>query len=434
MELKIEYLSTSELTPYDKNTRKHEKLDIDNIARSIEKYGMNDAIGIWGKNNVIVEGHGRLMACKKLGIEEVPVVRLDHLTDEQRREYAIAHNATAELSAWDIDVLTEELEDLDLDDFDFDFGIEAEEPNEVFQDEVPEIDMEEVSKTKLGDLWQLGKHRLLCGSSTEQKDVDKLLDGQHSKLLFTSPPYSDMREYNGNKDLSVENISTFIDRYKSHADIQAVNLGIQRKKQEIVQYWNEYIEVAKQCGLKLLAWNVWDKMMCGSVGQQSAMVPIRHEWIFVFGEKPAKVNLTWAKKESSIYANGGKRKVRQADGSMKESTKGVTNKAYKKMESVLDIPEQTSLESVTKQVSECGKIRSEHPATFPVFLPCEYIVAFTHKDDIVIEPFCGSGTTLIACEQLDRVCYGMELDPKYCDVIIKRWENLTGERAVLIND
>ena len=433
MELKIEYLPIKALKPYEKNTRKHQKKDIDNIARSIEKFGMNDPIGIW-KDNIIVEGHGRLLACKQLGMTEVPCVRLDHLTDEQRREYAIAHNATAELSEWDLDILPDELDDLDLDDFDFDFGIEDEqEPDEVFQDEVPEIDTEDVAKTKLGDLWKLGKHRLLCGSSTEQKDVDKLLAGQHSKLLFTSPPYSDMREYNGNKDLSVENISTFIDRYKSYTDIQAVNLGIQRKKQEIVQYWNEYIDVAKQCGLKLLAWNVWDKMMCGSVGQQSAMVPIRHEWIFVFGEKPAKVNLTWAKKEQSIYANGGRRKVRQADGSMKESTKGVTNKAYKKMESVVDIPEQTSLESVTKQVSECGKIRSEHPATFPVFLPCEYIVAFTDKDDIVIEPFCGSGTTLIACEQLDRVCYGMELDPKYCDVIIKRWETLTGEKAVLIN-
>lgn len=432
MELKIEYLPIKALKPYEKNTRKHQKKDIDNIARSIEKFGMNDPIGIW-KDNIIVEGHGRLLACKQLGMNEVPCVRLDHLTDEQRREYAIAHNATAELSEWDFDILPDELAELDLSDFDFDFGIEAEEPNEVFQDEVPEIDMEEVSKTKLGDLWQLGKHRLLCGSSTEQKDVDKLLDGQHSKLLFTSPPYSDMREYNGNKDLSVENISTFIDRYKSYADIQTVNLGIQRKKQEIVQYWNEYIDVAKQCGLKLLAWNVWDKMKCGSIGQQSAMVPIRHEWIFVFGEKPAKVNLTWAKKESSIYKNGRRRKVRQADGSMKESTSGVTNKAYKKMESVVDIPEQTSLESVTKQASECGEITREHPATFPVFLPCEYIVAFTDKDDIVIEPFCGSGTTLIACEQLDRICYGMELEPKYCDVIIKRWETLTGEKAVLIN-
>ena len=435
MELKIEYIAVDDLKPYEKNNKKHEDFDIGEIAKSISKYEMIDPVGIWGKDNTIVEGHGRVLACKQLGIDKVPCIRLDHLTDEQRREYAIVHNKSQELALYDFDNLAGELADLDLSDFDFDFGIDTDtdEPNEVFQDEVPEIDTEEVSKTKLGDLWQLGKHRLLCGSSTEQKDVDKLLGEAHSRLLFTSPPYSDMREYNGNKDLSVENISTFIDRYKKYADIQAVNLGIQRKKHEIVQYWNEYIDVAKQCGLKLLAWNVWDKMMCGAVGQQSAMVPIRHEWIFVFGEKPAKVNLTWAKKESSIYANGGKRKVRQADGSMKESTKGVTNKAYKKMESVVDIPEQTSLESVTKQVSECGKIRSEHPATFPVFLPCEYIVAFTDKEDIVIEPFCGSGTTMIACEQLDRVCYGMELDPKYCDVIIKRWETLTGEKAVKLN-
>ena len=423
----------AEITPYANNAKKHSRQQINNVAESIKQYGFVQPIVI-DRNGVIVIGHCRALAAQKLGMAEVPCICVDDLTPEQVNALRLVDNKSNE-SDWDYDLLADELAELDLSGFDFDFGIEIEEePSEVFQDEVPEIGMQEVAKTKLGDLWQLGKHKLLCGSSTEQKDVDKLLDGQHSKLLFTSPPYSDMREYNGNKDLSVENISTFIDRYKSYADIQTVNLGIQRKKQEIVQYWNEYIEVAKQCGLKLLAWNVWDKMMCGSVGQQSAMVPIRHEWIFVFGEKPAKVNLTWAKKESSIYANGGRRKVRQADGSMKESSKGVTNKAYKKMESVVDIPEQTSLESVTKQVSECGKIRSEHPATFPVFLPCEYIVAFTDKEDIVIEPFCGSGTTLIACEQLDRVCYGMELDPKYCDVIIKRWENLTGEKAVLLND
>ena len=431
--MKIIRKQLAEITPYANNAKKHSRQQINNVAESIKQYGFVQPIVI-DRNGVIVIGHCRALAAQKLGMAEVPCVCVEDLTDEQVKALRIVDNKSNE-SEWDFDLLADELAELDLSGFDFDFGIEIEEePSEVFQDEVPEIDVEEVAKTKLGDLWQLGKHRLLCGSSTEQKDVDKLLDGQHSKLLFTSPPYSDMREYNGNKDLSVENISTFIDRYKSYADVQAVNLGIQRKKQEIVQYWNEYIDVAKQCGLKLLAWNVWDKMMCGSVGQQNAMVPIRHEWIFVFGEKPAKVNLTWAKKESSIYANGGRRKVRQADGSMKESTKGVTNKAYKKMESVVDIPEQMSLESVTKQVSECGKIRSEHPAMFPVFLPCEYIVAFTDKDDIVIEPFCGSGTTLIACEQLDRVCYGMELDPKYCDVIIKRWENHTREKAVLLND
>ena len=125
MELKIEYLPIKALKPYEKNTRKHQKKDVDNIARSIEKYGMCDAIGIWGEQNIIVEGHGRMMACKQLGMTEVPCVRLDHLTDEQRREYAIAHNATAELSEWDLDILPDELAELDLGDFDFDFGIDA---------------------------------------------------------------------------------------------------------------------------------------------------------------------------------------------------------------------------------------------------------------------------------------------------------------------
>ena len=139
MELKIEYLPIKALKPYEKNTRKHQKKDIDNIARSIEKFGMNDPIGIW-KDNIIVEGHGRLLACKQLGMAEVPCVRLDHLTDEQRREYAIAHNATAELSEWDLDILPDELAELDLSDFDFDFGIEEEETEIVEDDELDEQD------------------------------------------------------------------------------------------------------------------------------------------------------------------------------------------------------------------------------------------------------------------------------------------------------
>jgi hypothetical protein len=132
-QLKIVYLPIGELKPYKKNTRKHQQNDVDNIALSIQKYGMNDAIGIWGEDNVIVEGHGRLLACKKLGMTEVPCVRLDHMTDEQRREYAIAHNATAELSEWDFAVLSEELTDLDLGDFDFDFEIEEDEEDDFDQ-------------------------------------------------------------------------------------------------------------------------------------------------------------------------------------------------------------------------------------------------------------------------------------------------------------
>ena len=134
--LNIEYLDIKQLTPYEKNARKHKDLDVDNIAKSIEKYGFNDPIGIWSEKNIIVEGHGRLLAAKKLKMKTVPVVRLDHMTDDQRREYAIAHNATAELSEWDLDILPDELAELDLSDFDFDFGIEdEEEETEIVEDD-----------------------------------------------------------------------------------------------------------------------------------------------------------------------------------------------------------------------------------------------------------------------------------------------------------
>ena len=158
MQLKIEYLPIKALKPYEKNTRKHQKKDIDNIARSIEKFGMNDPIGIW-KDNIIVDGHGRLLACKQLGMTEVPCVRLDHLTDEQRREYAIAHNATAELSEQDFDILPDELAELDLSDFDFYFGIEdEEEETEIVEDD----DLDEQDR--------LFKERMARGEISEEDE------------------------------------------------------------------------------------------------------------------------------------------------------------------------------------------------------------------------------------------------------------------------
>jgi ParB-like chromosome segregation protein Spo0J len=139
MELKIEYIAVEDLKPYEKNNKKHEDFDVGEIAKSIDKYGMVDPIGIW-KGNVIVEGHGRLLACKKLGIDTVPCIRLDHLTDEQRREYAIVHNKSSELALYDFDNLADELAELDLSDFEFDFGIEVDE------EEFDENDLDEEIK------------------------------------------------------------------------------------------------------------------------------------------------------------------------------------------------------------------------------------------------------------------------------------------------
>ena len=135
MELKIEYIAVDDLKPYEKNNKKHEDFDIGEIAKSISKYEMIDPVGIWGKNNTIVEGHGRVLACKQLGIDKVPCIRLDHLTDEQRREYAIVHNKSSELALYDFDNLADELADLDFSDFNFDFGIDTDAGEDYSPDE-----------------------------------------------------------------------------------------------------------------------------------------------------------------------------------------------------------------------------------------------------------------------------------------------------------
>lgn len=416
MELTVTKLK--DIRPYDRNPRRNDNA-VDAVAESIKQCSYIAPI-IVDEDGVILAGHTRYKALKKLGYTECEIIVKAGLTEDQKRKYRILDNKTNELAEWDIDFLNMELDGLDFDGFDFGFDTEEEEETEIVEDEAPEVDEESEPTAKLGDIWQLGRHRLMCGSSTDREDVAKLMNGNTAKILFTSPPYSDMREYNGGKDLSVNNIATFIPAYRNYTDYQCVNLGLQRKDHEIVQYWNEYIDIAKNSGYKLMAWNVWDKPACISIGQQSAFFPIRHEWIFVFGTEFFEINLTWEKKAENIR-EAHTRASRQADGSTRFSTTGDTSHKYKQMESVLSL------------LPELGAIRSEHPATFPVGLPSEYIKAMTQKGEAVIEPFCGSGTTLIACEQLDRVCYGMELDPKYVDVIINRWEAFTGEKAVLLN-
>jgi site-specific DNA-methyltransferase (adenine-specific) len=422
MKMQIIEKRIEELIDYENNPR-HNEAAVGKVAASIEAFGFKVPIVI-DKDNVIIAGHTRRKAAERLGLQTVPCIVADDLTEEQVKAFRLADNKTSEFAEWDFEKLNEELAELRDMEFDMSaFGFEdlqIEEPKEITEDEVPEVDEESEPITKLGDIWQLGRHRLMCGSSTDEKDVRMLMNGEKAKMLFTSPPYSDMREYNGGKDLSVEHISSFIARYKPFTDYQCVNLGIQRKDHEIVQYWDEYIDVARQCGYKLMAWNIWDKTKCGSIGNQSAFFPIRHEWIFVFGTEFYEINCTVEKAKESIKIGKHTRKVRQADGTMSESSTGDLSNKYKQMESVVQIlPEQ-------------GSIIKEHPATFPVQLPAEYIQAMTDENDVVIESFGGSGTTLIACEQLNRICHAMELDPKYCDVIVKRWENLTGEKAVKI--
>lgn len=209
--LAIEYLEVDKLQPYERNAKKHDVDDVQAIIRSIESFGFSDPIGIWGPENTIVEGHGRLEAAKKLGLEKVPVIRLDHMTDEQRRAYALAHNKTAELSGWLDEILKEELDSIT--DFDMgDFGFDPEEievnPEEIEEDDFDvEEALPEEPKAKLGDIYRLGNHRLICGDSTDSATIERLMDGETADLLVTDPPYNNNYEGKTKDELTIQNDS-----------------------------------------------------------------------------------------------------------------------------------------------------------------------------------------------------------------------------------
>jgi DNA modification methylase len=281
--------------------------------------------------------------------------------------------------------------------------------------DIPDVKKE--ADSKLGEMYELGNSILMCGSSTNAEDVNRLCAGIQAELLFTSPPYSDMRTYNGEKDLSVNNIVNFIRTYRDYAKYMCVNLGLQRKEGAINPYWDEYTDTAKDVGLKMLARNVWNKTMAGSIGMQQAMFPIEHEWIFIYGEKSKDINRTAEKRDKESIGKSRVSTLRNADGTTKRRIQNFTDSQYKKMESVFEC------------LPELSAIRSEHPAVFPVKLPEEYIKAMTKENDYVIEPFGGSGTTLIACEKTNRKCRIMELDPIYCDVIRRRYTKWAKENG-----
>jgi site-specific DNA-methyltransferase (adenine-specific) len=380
LELKIEYIAVDELKPYEKNNKKHEDFDIGEIAKSISKYEMIDPVGIWGKDNTIVEGHGRVLACKQLGIDKVPCIRLDHLTDEQRREYAIVHNKSQELAMYDFDNLADELADLDLSDFDFDFGIDtdAEEETEIVEDEAPEVDEENEPIAKLGDIWQLGKHRLMCGSSLEQDDIDKLLDGNKCELTFTDPPYQletqgggILKKANSMKQIKENGVDTFEPSkliLQSETNIYCHNKPLIKKYIELAEENNQPYDLC------------FYKKLC-TVPNYKGHMMTDCEYIAIIGKQ--------------------------------DPNKGLPKETYSKC--YIGKKDHDNELSYSKPVELCAK----------------YIRLYGKKN--ILDLFGGSGSTLIACEQLDRTCYMMELDPKYCDVIIKRWETFTGEKAVKLN-
>lgn len=372
----------SELVPYSKNAKKHDKTQIANVAESIKQYGFVQPLVI-DKDSVIVIGHCRALAAKKLGIDTVPCVCVDDLTPEQVNALRLVDNKSNE-SDWDMDLLSDELAELDLSAFDFDWGLPEEEP-EVTEDEAPAVDEENEPISQRGDIWRLGRHRLMCGDSTKTEDIQKLAGGAKIDMLLTDPPYG--VDYVGKtKDaLKIENDAKSDDEFILFLQNAFAAADSVMKPGAVFYIWH--------ADLKSYVF----RMACQMVGWEVRQVLIWVKNSMVLGRQ----DYQW-KHEPCLY--GWK------DGA------GHLWAADRKQTTVLEFDKPNA--------------NREHPTMKPVALFDYQIKNNTKGGDIVLDMFGGSGTTVIACEQNSRTAYVMEYDPKYVDVIVKRWENLTGEKAV----
>lgn len=418
--MKIETISIDKIKPYEKNAKLHPKEQIEQIKKSIEMYGNNDPIAVWGKNNTIVEGHGRYLALKEMGATECEIIRLDHLTNKQRREYMLVHNKLTMNTEFDFDILDEELGDLDFDGFDFGFGVEEIE-EEVIEDEYdPEPPEEPIVKT--GDVWQLGEHRLICGDSTDRGVFAKLMGDGIAPLAVTSPPYGVGKDYE-EKGIEPwrETMTSVIENVTEFANIVVWNLGdLYSTSSQFIEPTSFYsCEMFGEHGFKPIWIRIWKKqgMNFGvspyhlvtnkPVQQYEYISAFKNEELPYDAEEYADDYYWWL----SAYAN-----------SQHKFVKRLTREEAKKW-GYAGVWEINTV-----------KANKEHPAMFPVELPWRCIKMHSDKGDVVLEPFCGSGTTIIACEELGRKCYAIERDPKYCDVTINRWEKFTGQKAVILNE
>lgn len=373
------------IKPYDKNPRNNEAA-VDKVAASIKEFGFKQPIVV-DKDGIIIAGHTRLKAAQKLGIKEVPVIYADDLTDEQVKAYRLADNKTAEFAEWDADLLGEELTGLAEVGFDMEpFGFEPEEPTEIIEDEVPEPP--EVPTAKLGDIWQLGRHRLMCGDSTNRAMVNKLMDGKRAEMCFTDPPW---------------NVAIGLDSNPRHRQREGLindKLPEEEFRAFLVGFGVNLIEACDgdlYCVLGASEWPTLDSIL-REVGYHWSSTIIWVKDVFVLGRSKyhrryEPIWYGWQGKGKSSYIGD------------------------RSQDDVWEIPRP--------------KRSEEHPTMKPISLVVRAIENSSSRNGSVIDLFGGSGTTLIAAEQLNRTCYMMELAPKYCDVIITRWENLTGQKAKL---
>lgn len=385
----VQRVDIANLIPYVNNAKIHGDDQVTRIASSIREFGFLNPVLI-DKDFNIIAGHGRVMAAKKLGLDEVPVLFVEGLTEAQRKAYILADNRLGELADWDMDLVTSELEALQELDFDIDltgFELPDEDPvGDIIEDEIPE---EVETRCKPGDIWKLGEHRLICGDSTDIDVIEKLMGGRKADLLITDPPYN--VDYVGKtKDaLKIQNDKMDNDSFRQFLRDAFTSADAVMRAGAVFYIWHADSEGYNFRGAcNDIDWKVRECL----IWNKNSMVMGRQD--YQWKHEPCLYG--WKEGASHLWASD------------------------RKQVTVLDFDRPTKSEM--------------HPTMKPVTLFAYQISNNTHESDAVLDLFGGSGTSIIACEQLKRNCYTCELDPHYCDVIIQRWENMTDQKAELVNE
>lgn len=403
MQEQIIYKKISELKNNPNNPRKNDNA-VDTVAKSIQKYGFRNPL-IIDDANIVWCGNTRLKAAKKLKLKEVPCIVVNDLTEQQMTELALLDNKTNEIAEWDTDMLSDILKSVDLSDFDLDWNVDLDIDDIGKEPEEDDFDVDEnipeQPKSKLGDIYQLGNHRLMCGDSTKKEDVDLLMNGEKADMVFTDPPYN----------VAIGTKNAFLNSVQPSGRCTEDLAGDKGMTDEEIgeKLWKPAFQNLRDsskedcsiyCTMPQGGAHMMMMMMC------SASWQVKHElmWLknsptFSMGRldydyKHEPILYGWAKSHK-FYGKG-------------KFTKSVWE---------IDKPKKCDL----------------HPTMKPVELIANALQNSSKENDLIIDFFGGSGSTLIACEQLNRKCYMMELDPKYVDVIIARWEKYTGQKAIKIN-
>jgi DNA modification methylase len=374
-----------DIKPYSKNAKKHPDKQLKQIANSLKEFGWQQPIVV-DKNGVIIVGHGRWFAYQKYpeGIKE-PEIKVADLTEEQAKAYRLADNKLNE-SEWDIDLAIEDLKELsdemfDLTGFDKDLLIEPDEQDDVIPENPPVI-------AKLGDIWQLGRHRLMCGDSTKIEDVEKLMDGKKADMVFTDPPY---------------NVDYGVSKNPRHK-IRTIENDKQSPEEWKEFCSNLFVIFREFCSGDIYMW--------GAPGPEGMRMRL---WLTEAGCHWS-ATIIWKKQQLVLTPANYQRMYEPCFyGWFNKSSWQGDRKQTEVWE--IDRPMDSKL----------------HPTMKPIELCCRGIENSSPRDGLILDLFLGSGSTLIACEKTNRICYGMEIDPHYCDVIIKRWEDYTGNKANKLN-